>query len=162
LHKLVCNTSPLQYLHQIGCLEIVKQLAAEVLVPPAVVEELSVGHNHGLDLPDVEGLTWIQVREPASAPALPIATDLGRGESQVLALVLEHPGFVAVLDDAHARSVAEALHLPLTGTLGLLLAAKTRGLIPSVSKALDALDAHRFRVSPATREAVLRLAGEAT
>ena len=59
-----------------------------------------------------------------------------------------------------AGRVAHLLGLPLKGTLGLLVDAKRRDLIPSVEPILDELDRLRFRLSLQTRAAVLRLAGE--
>jgi len=78
----------------------------------------------------------------------------------VLMLALELPEAVAVLDDALARRVAEALNLRLIGTLGLLIDAKRKGLISAVEPWLDQLQALRFRLAPVTRNAVLKLAGE--
>jgi predicted nucleic acid-binding protein len=48
----------------------------------------------------------------------------------------------------------------LTGTLGLLLNAKQAGLISQVRPLLEQLQALRFRLSSATYQAVLKLAGE--
>jgi predicted nucleic acid-binding protein len=93
---------------------------------------------------------------------LPLATDLGPGETQVLMLALEVPEAVAVLDDALARQVAEALNLKLTGTLGLLIDAKRAGLVSAVGPLLDQLQALRFHLAMHTRIAVLKLAGEET
>jgi hypothetical protein len=95
-----------------------------------------------------------------SAAVLPLVTDLGPGESHVLALALEMPGAVVIVDDFLARRTAEALHIPLTGTLGVLLAAKRAGLIGEIAPLLDNLQNLRFWVSPVTRTAVLKLAGE--
>jgi len=39
----VANTSPLQYLHQCGLIDLLPKLYPEVLVPPAVVQELANG-----------------------------------------------------------------------------------------------------------------------
>ncbi len=86
--------------------------------------------------------------------------DLGPGETEVLMLALELRDVVVVLDDGLAWQVAETLGLPLTGTLGLLLDAKRKGLVPAVAPLLDQLHALRFRVSAPTRAAILRLAGE--
>jgi predicted nucleic acid-binding protein len=91
---------------------------------------------------------------------LPLAADLGRGEAAVLALALESPDAVVILDDGLGRRSAELLGIRLTGTLGLLLDARKKGLIVSIAPVLDVLDQLRFRVSPATRAAVLKLAGE--
>ena len=41
--RFVVNASPLIYLPQIDCLHLLKELATEVLVPEAVVEEVQVG-----------------------------------------------------------------------------------------------------------------------
>lgn len=78
----------------------------------------------------------------------------------MLTLGLEIPQAVLVLDDALARRVAEAVGLRFTGTLGLLLDAKRNGLLTGVSPAIEALTAAGFRLSRATRAAILGLAGE--
>jgi predicted nucleic acid-binding protein len=105
-------------------------------------------------------LDWVDIREPASTAALRLVTDLGRGEAAVLALALELPDTLVVLDDALARQIAEGLGLRYTGTLGLLLAAKRAGLVPGIAPLLDQLQALGFRLDPRTRLAVLKLAGE--
>ena len=158
--EVICNTSPLQYLHQAGCLELLPALAGLVIVPTAVRDELEVGRAHGIDLPILSNLKWVRLKEPVSAPALPLAADLGAGESAVLALALESPSSMVILDDSLGRRVAGLLEIPLTGTLGVLLDAKNKGLIPSVKPLLDALTDLGFRLSPSTRIAVLTLANE--
>ena len=158
--EFICNTSPLQYLHQLGQLRIIPALTAGIIVPAPVIAELEAGRALGCDVPDVRGLSWIAIRQPVSAPALPLAADLGRGEAAVLALALESRDAVVILDDGIGRRAAELLGVRLTGTLGLLLDARKKGLISKISPALDELDRLRFRVSPATRAAVLKLAGE--
>ncbi len=119
--EVVCNTSPLQYLHQIGQLRILPALAGSIIVPISVQAELDAGIAKGLDLPKIENLNWIQIRAPISVKAASLITDLGPGESQVLMLALETPGSIALLDDGLARRVAIARGIPIKGTLGLLL-----------------------------------------
>jgi hypothetical protein len=65
-----------------------------------------------------------------------------------------------ILDDRAARRCAERRKLPVTGTLGVLLAAKAQQLTPSVQERMDALIAAGLYVSPATYQEVLRRAGE--
>jgi len=160
LSEVICNTSPIQYLHQLELLRILHALAGQVIVPPAVVDELAEGRALGVNLPDLTALDWVTIRRPVSELAVPLVTDLGPGETEVLMLALESREAIVVLDDALARRVAETFGLRLTGTLGLLLDAKRVGLIPAVSPLLDQLQALRFRVAPHTRAAVLKLAGE--
>ena len=160
LPDYICNTSPFQHLHQLGCLEILPTLFGRVVVPHAVLEELQIGQSQGCDVPDLTRVAWVKFRQPASAPSLPLAAYLGRGESSVLALALESKSPLIILDDGIGRRAAELLRIPLTGTLGLLLDAKKIGLISAVLPLLDHLDRLRFRVSATTRTAVLKLAGE--
>lgn len=158
--EVISNTSPLQYLHQLGLLHLLPALAGQVIIPPAVVNELAMGKSVGIDVPEVKQLVWVSLRQPVSVTALSLVTDLGPGETQVLALALEMPGAVVILDDFLARRTAETLHIPLTGAWGILLSAKRAGLITEIAPILDQLHDLRFRVSPATRLAVLKLAGE--
>lgn len=157
---VICNTTPFQYLHQLELLHILRALTGGVIVPPAVVDELAEGRALGVNLPDLGALDWVSVRRPGSEMAVPLVTNLGRGETETLMLALESREAAVVLDDALARRVAVALGLRFTGTLGLLLDAKRAGLIPAVAPLLDQLRALRFRMAPHTRAAVLKLAGE--
>ena len=158
--EIICNTSPLQYLHQLNLLHILPALASKVIVPPAVVDELATGRAVGMSLPDPTDLEWVEIRRPLSASALPLVTDLGSGETEVLMLALESPDAVVILDDALARRVAETLNLKLTGTLGLLLDAKRAGQVTAVRPIIDQLQVLHFRLTEHTRAAVLKLAGE--
>ena len=157
---IVCNTSPLQYLHQLGQLELLQQLCGEIIVPTAVVDELRVGRESGIDVPDPESIDWMDIQTPESTAVLPLVTDLGRGETEVLALALELANVTVILDDKLARQVAESLSLPLTGTLGLLIQAKGKGLIAEVKPFLEQLNSLGFRASQGTRKAVLKIVDE--
>jgi predicted nucleic acid-binding protein len=160
LPDLLCNTSPLQYLFHVGLLHVLPDLAGRIFIPPAVAEELAMGRTAGLSLPDPTRLEWVSIRRPTSVAALPLITDLGPGEAEVLLLALESPEAIAVLDDALAPRAAGLLRLRMTGTLGLLVDAKRAGLKPAVGPILGRLQTLRFRVAPHTRAAVLALAGE--
>lgn len=162
MRDIICNTSPLQYLSQLDLLHVLRTLAGRVIVPPAVMQELTEGRALGVNLPDLSKEEWLLVRRPVSQQASALVSNLGSGETEVLMLGLESRNAVVVLDDAMARRVAQALGLALTGTLGLLLDAKRAGLVQAVGPLLDQLQALRFRVAAHTREAVLKLAGEAS
>ncbi len=153
--EIICNTSPLQYLHQVGLLHLLSDLAARVVVPSAVAREMSAGRAEGVDLPVPEQLDWVIVREPHGAPLIPLVVDLGAGETEVLALALESANAEVLLDDALARRVARMLGLPCRGTLGLLLDAKKAGLVAAVGPILDRLTSLGF---PALQYARISLA----
>jgi predicted nucleic acid-binding protein len=50
-----------------------------------------------------------------------------------------NPGTVIIVDDLAARRCAATLGIPVRGTLGLILAAKKRGLIPEARPVLQKL-----------------------
>jgi predicted nucleic acid-binding protein len=160
LAELICDTSALIALHQVGLLHILPALGPTVAMPAAVAQELATGRSEGHDAPDVASLKWLSIRTPAARPALPDAKLLGVGESEVLWVALETPGGVAVLDEVPARRVAGQLGIAFTGTLGLLVDAKNRGMIPAVAPLLLELDRHDFHMSPRIRETILKAAGE--
>lgn len=160
MSDIICNTSPLQYLYQLEMLHVLQTLAGHIVVPPAVLDELAVGRAQGVSLPDPTVLERVTVRPVASAAVLPLITDLGPGETEVLALALESSDAIVLLDDALARQVASTLAIRFRGTLGLLLDAKQAGLISSVAPLLDQLQELGFRLNSHTRDLILDLTGE--
>lgn len=158
--EVISNTSPLQYLFQTGCLELLPALYGDIAIPAAVAGEIERGTRLGVFLPRIEDLVWLHVRPVKAAGTLPLVTDLGAGEREVLALALETPGHLVLLDDAWARRCARHLGILFTGTLGLLVRAKQRGLLDAVRPVIARLEAAHFYLDPATRHAALRLAGE--
>jgi hypothetical protein len=62
LPEVVCDTTPLQYLYQLGLLHILPALAGRVLIPPAVLHEIEEDKAFGIDLPDVRALEWLTIR----------------------------------------------------------------------------------------------------
>jgi len=160
MREAICDTSPIQYLHQIGFLNLLPESYARTLIPPAVVEELRRGREMGIDLPDIRTLPWLQVRVPERWEKVPLTADLGAGEREVLALGLQVPGAVVILDERLARLHAEVMKLTFTGTLGILLRAKAEGRIPRIEPVIQHLDRLGFRLSSKTHAEILRLAGE--
>jgi predicted nucleic acid-binding protein len=65
--------------------------------------------------------------------------DLGPGELAAMALALENPAHVVLLDDALARRVAQAAGLTVWGTLRVLLEAKAQGLTARITPFVDRL-----------------------
>lgn len=159
--EVIANTSPVQYLYQTDLLKLLPALYDRITVPEAVVNELAQGRARGVALPDVASLPWVTVRRVRQGMLLPMVTDLGQGEREVLALAAEAPGSLVLLDDAIARRHARLLGIVFTGTLGVILKGKRSGHLASVAPVLDRLESLRFWLDAATRTAVLRAAGEA-
>lgn len=107
MREIICDTSPL--LHQLQQLKLLSELSDRVVVPPAVDSELAEGRAMGVGAPDPTALDWIVVEGPAGTAAPRLVTDLGRGETEVLALALERDDAVAVLDDRLAAATRRAV-----------------------------------------------------
>lgn len=157
---VISNTSPLFYLHRLRQLDLLQKLYTRLLVPEAVVDELQAGRDQGEDVPEVTNYDWIEVRAVRMPAVVTLITDLGAGEAQVLALALEVPGSLVLLDDRVARAVANMRHIRMTGTAGVLLKAKQEGHIPAVAPLLERLLQLDFRLSNAVQASILKLAQE--
>ena len=158
--EAISNTSPLLYLYRGGVLEWLPQLFSEIWVPNAVVLELQEGQRRGYDVPNPSDHTWLEVVEPRAVPSEWLTLDLGAGELAAMALALENPGRIVLLDDALARRMAQAAGLQVWGTLKVLLEAKAQGLTESIDPLIERLKAAGMWISDEIRQRVLALAGE--
>ncbi len=149
---VICNSSPLIALEQIGHLHLLEALFGEVWVPPAVVNEVAMS----VSLPPA--IKRHVLSQPLAATVL--QTSLGAGESEAITLALQENARLIVLDDRPARRTAESLGLKVIGTLGLLLSAKRKGLVRQVKPLIQALDSHHFHVAPDIARKVILDAGE--
>ena len=159
--EVISDTTPVQYLYQAGCLDLLPKLYGSITVPEGVAAELALGHAQGVPLPDLELLDWVRVRAAPHLDILPLAADLGRGEREVLSLAAGRKGVLALLDDGLARNFAKHLGISFTGTLGLLLKAKSAGHLAAVRPIVDQLQILGFWLDPTTRSTLLRMANEA-
>ena len=91
-------------------------------------------------------------------PALP--APLGAGEAAALSLALAQKARVVLLDEAYGRRIARRLGLPIAGTLSVLLAAKTSGLLPALRPVVDDMIRQGRHISARLKAQVLQAAGE--
>ena len=67
---------------------------------------------------------------------------------------------MAILDDLAGRRCAEALNIPINGTLGLVLIAKRRGVIAASRPVLEKLRQSGMYLSEQMMNQALALVGE--
>jgi predicted nucleic acid-binding protein len=137
---VVCNTSPLLVLAKIQRLGLLTQLYARLVIPGAVVDE--VGAKAAAAAAQIQALVatprvTVQRATPQTLAGLPV--DLGPGEREAIALALEIAADLVVLDDQVGRRLARARGLQVTGTVGVLVEAWSRGLLPALRPELDRL-----------------------
>ncbi|TVR58601.1 MAG: DUF3368 domain-containing protein [Candidatus Competibacteraceae bacterium] len=156
----IVNSSPLIFLSKVGMLDFLRLAAKEVWVPEAVTQE--IGRRGPIDVTAraLARTPWLQ---PIDVPAIPNVIQswaLGPGESAVLAYAYAYPGTVAVIDDGMGRRCAETLGIPLNGTLGLVMTAKIRGVIPAARPVVETLKQHGMYLSRSVINRALALVGE--
>jgi predicted nucleic acid-binding protein len=160
---IICNTSPLINLAEINRLDLLENLSGKVCLPPAVREELRA--KSGL-FPNAataaEAGNFATVAPTDALLVRNFAATLHRGEAECLALAMENPRALLILDDLSARAVASANQLPFTGTLGILSVAKSMGHVEALAPLLRDLRLRaRFWINPRLEQTILEEAGEA-
>ena len=159
---VVADTSVVINLCCVGQGDLLRRLFQDVVVPPAVAAEFArlvaaVPRFAGLTLPE-----GIRQQAATTFPALlRSAIGLDPGEMAALALAVEIHADAVLLDERRGREVAGQLGLRTIGILGLLLQAKSGGLLPAVRPVLDALQREAgFWIAEPLRRQLLALAGE--
>lgn len=138
--KVVCNTSPLVLLAKIHRLDLLAQFHDEVTIPVSVLEEIKA--KPGGEVEQVQGLLQgekFQLRECGKQTLGKLPPDLGAGERETICLALETAADLVMLDDLSGRRIAREKGLSVTGTVGILIEARERGIVPSVRRELDRL-----------------------
>jgi predicted nucleic acid-binding protein len=77
-----------------------------------------------------------------------------------MALALENPDRIILLDDELARRTAQAVGLATWGTLKILLEAKSQGITDKISPLLTRLSDEGMWLSDEICQRILKLAGE--
>ena len=80
--------------------------------------------------------------------ALSSFTTLDAGEPEAIAMSLEWPADVLIMDESSGRAITRNLNIRITGTLGVLLKAKRHGEIPSLRSEMDSRTVSKTHSSP--------------
>ena len=142
-HKniIVCNSSPIINLCNVGLLSLFKSLYGQVIIPNAVFKELTVkgsGHKHDGLIRSFVDAKILRLKTPHNAELIALlGKDLDEGESEVIALALELKADVVLIDEMDARDVAGSYNLHITGFIGMLLKAQRLKIIPSALPYLE-------------------------
>lgn len=156
----VVNASPLILLGKIGRVALLGELSDELVVPAVVAREVGAKPDGERIVSEIASLVGSRIEEDITTSPEIAAWNLGRGESQVLALAGTYPGSRAVLDDLEARRCAQSLGLPLIGTLGVVLRARRKGVIERARPVIEHLRSVGLYASDSLVERALAHLGE--
>ncbi len=155
---VVSDTSSISNLLQIGLIELLHQLYGEITITPAVERELFAIDEQGDAIKHIE---WIKVVTPTDQKMiLKLLEDLDLGESESIALALEHTAKYLIIDEYLGRQIADQLGIRIVGILGILIQAKQEGLITEVKMHIEQLRKIGFRINQKLVEHVLKNLGE--
>lgn len=147
---IISDTTCLILLSNLGKLDLLQALFSTVTITPEVRAEF------GDPLPH-----WVvveSVKDQQQFATMRLMVD--EGEASAIALCLEKPGSLLIMDERKGRKVAQDLGLITVGTLGILLEAKKGGHISQLRPLIEQIFQSDFRVSSDLLNTVLLLSGE--
>lgn len=151
---IVSDTTAITSLLQINEIEVLRKLFGEVLIPPAVHQELLAYHQ---DLPD-----FIRI---SSAVQLDVtgfdSSQLDEGEIEAIALAKKLNATYLIIDELIGRRIAENMGIHCIGLVGVLILAKNSGFLASLKDTLNQLEqVAGFYLHASIKAKVLLGAGE--
>ena len=143
---VITDTSCLIVLSKLGILSVLNKLYSNVVITEDIANEF------GEPLPE-----WVRIKAvPNKKYQLLLEAILDRGESSAIALAIDLPNVLLIIDDLKGRKEALRLGLKITGTLGVLFRAKQRGFIKELELVIGKLEEQGFRISSKVREEILK------
>lgn len=150
---VIADSSPINYLIEIGHVDILPQLFTRVIIPPEVADELS---HHGA--PECvrnfihERPAWLEVQ---SARRIDTSNRLDLGEQAAISLAIELKSDFLLIDELIGRKEAMARNVPVIGTIGVIERAAEQKLL-DLPAAIKKLRGTRFHIAESILEEVLR------
>lgn len=158
--RAIINASPLIFFSRGGQLDLLRAFANKVWVPEPVAREILQRGAQDITARTIEHTAWLDIKPTPQIPGRVLEWRLGAGESSVLALAASHPGTEVIIDDLAGRKCAASLGIPLRGTLGIVLVAKCRGLIPRARPIIESMMSAGLYLSRRVLDEALRRVGE--
>ena len=147
---IVSDTSCLILLDKLGRISLLKSLYGKITVTKIVADEF------GKVLPE-----FVEIENPENKNYQKILQSfLDPGEASAMALALEKEECLLIIDEFKGRREARQLGLNYTGTLGILIVAKEKGLIKSVTEIIKEIGKTDFRIGEILINEVKRKSGE--
>jgi predicted nucleic acid-binding protein len=151
---VVSDTSPLCYLVLIDLIDLLPELYGKVIIPQAVLNELSVPQApEAVQAWIAQPPVWLEVQSIENPPDVELI-QLDLGEQEAIALAEQLGADLIIVDDRDARQMALQRGLNVIGLLGVLGVAAQQNLI-NFSVAIGRLQQTTFRASPVLIESLL-------
>ena len=159
---VVADTSPITALLHLKLIHLLGLLYGPVFIPVSVAKELDSLTSFGFDLSFLGDKATYIIRQAADTGFIKMLTiHVDAGEAEAVALAKELNADLLLIDEKFGKQYAEAENITCKGVVGILIAAKNQGLLPSIKPLLDDLIEHlKFRLSDKIYQLALQKAGE--
>lgn len=158
--RVIVNSTPLIILCNIGKLNVLKELYGEIVIPEAVFQEVTVKADSACcQLFSADWIRVEQIMDPTDKKMY--KAKLHDGEVEVMILAQgDRRADLLIIDDNAAKKTAKYLGLTVTGTIGVLLKAKQKGIISEVRPILWDMKKQGFYISQHIEQMILEQAEE--
>ena len=146
---IVSDTSCLILFYKIGEFDLLKKVFGKLHITETVQKEFNQL------IPD-----WIEIVEPTTNLYQGLSSQLDKGEAIAISLASEHENSLLIIDEIKGRKAAKEMGISVTGSLGVLIAAKKKGHIKAVKPLIEKIQKTNFRISKELIERVLDKANE--
>lgn len=157
--KVVSNTTPIISLLKLNQLDLLRRLYQQIQIPYAVYHEVEAGKAKAF-YKDLSAVNWIEIVEIKDKQAVKYLLDLDAGEAEAIILASELNADLIILDEKLGRYYARNADLRVTGTIGVLIKAKTVGLISELKPLLNELTEKDVWISEKLKNEILKIVGE--
>ncbi|REL23987.1 DUF3368 domain-containing protein [Rhodohalobacter sp. SW132] len=141
---IVSDTSCLILFYKIGEFALLKKLYGKLHITDRVLKEFNK------PVPD-----WIEVIQLKTDVHIGLSGYLDAGEATSISLASVHEESLLIIDEIKGRKAAKEMGIQVTGSLGVLIAAKNKGHIKALKPIIDKIQKTNFRISKELIERVL-------
>ena len=156
------NTSPIINLAAIDRLDILHKLFGNIIIAEAVYHEIVIIGAGQPGANEVRKYDWITTKKVSNKSLVKaFQLELDDGEAEAIALAKELNADLLLIDEKIGRKVASRFNLKYVGLLGLLIDAKSNGMVGNIKPLLDDLKKRAgFWISEKLYSRILEIANE--
>jgi uncharacterized protein len=138
---VIADASCLITLDNINETDLLPKLYDHIYVTPEVAAEI------GKSLPN-----WVAIGSSSNLTLISeLSEQLDIGEASSIALALEIPNCLLIIDERKGRRTARKLGIEITGTFGIIMMGFESGLIEAPDTIVERLEKVGFRISEALK-----------
>ena len=154
---VIADSSALVALAVCDCLTVLDELFEVIKVPQAVYDEVCVANK--AEAPALQDYLAGKNCTVETNISIERANGLGKGEIEAISLYKQLSADLLLIDDARAKKVAYLNNVEVMGSLGVLLLAKNKGLIPVLKPLIGRLRCSDIFISDQLLSQILALSG---